>query len=267
MYLYSSNAIVLLRRPFLCARCLSSVRTISTTTTSWSSYQEQLIRKLKSRKIPFSYDYLHPQPSHLLNLTLIDLLPSSWRDECSLPAALPSIASPPSLAPGHHLVYFPPQVTLSQLLPDGTDTLHTPGPPFNRRLWSGGRVSLTAAGHPLLDGGRAVCIETIRDVTTKGQEGNEKIYVVIERRFGSVQEGEEESTIENRIWSEDEAEFGQASIIEYRTLVFMRDKTQEQLEYEKQHFGDRDRIVRRAYFIITDHEPSNFHPLEALLCS
>ena len=150
------------------------------------------------------------------------------------------------MAPGHHLVYFPPQVTLSQLLPDGTDILHSPGDPFNRRLWAGGKVRFPTLDGPLLDGSRAVCLETIRDVTVKGPKGEEKIVVSIERRVGVVEEQEEEHEIREKIWTENEEENGQASIIETRNLIFMREKTQEQLENDKKNFEENNRNIKCA---------------------
>lgn len=150
------------------------------------------------------------------------------------------------MAPGHHLVYFPPQVTLSQVLPDGTDILHSPGAPFNRRLWAGGKVRFPTLSGPLLDGSRAVCLETIRGVTVKGLEGEEKIVVSIERRMGVVKEREEEHKIRERIWTENEEENGQASVIETRNLIFMREKTQEQLEKEKKNFEENKRNIKCA---------------------
>lgn len=226
---------------------LSISRAVST--ASPASLSEKLLQKLKSRRIPLFYDYLHPQPSHLLNLSLIDLFSGTWSPQCetSLVGTLPSVTSPPRLAAGHHLVYFPPQVTSSQLLPDGTDILHSPGHPFSRRLWAGGRIKFAATGNLLLDGSRAVCIETIRNVSTKGQEGEEKVFVGIERRIGTVHEGEKESDVRKRIWKEDEEDFGQASIIENRNLVFMREKSQEQVKYDKERFSDSSRVVKRMY--------------------
>lgn len=147
---------------------------------------------------------------------------------------------------GHHLVYFPPQLPLSQLLPDGTDTLHTPGPPFNRRLWAGGSVRFGSLG-PLLDGSRAVCIETIRRVIPKGVEGEEKVMVRIERRVGTVDEDEDEEATRRRIFRDVEDEPGQADVIENRELVFMREKTPEQLHHDQEHFG-QDRSVKRGHF-------------------
>lgn len=216
--------------------------TVSASSRSCSSLSERLNRELTTRKLPLFYDYLHPQPSHLLNVTLFDLFPKQGRfvQESKI---LPSIET---MAPGHHLVYFPPQVTLTQLLPDGTDVLHSPGDPFNRRLWAGGRVRFPTPCGPLLDGSRAVCLETIRGVTVKGLEGEEKIVVKIERRIGVVKEGEEEPDIRERLWKENEEEDGQASVIEVRNLIFMREKTQEQLENDKKYFGTNIKNIKRA---------------------
>ncbi|GAD95828.1 conserved hypothetical protein [Paecilomyces variotii No. 5] len=150
---------------------------------------------------------------------------------------LPFISSPSRMAVGHHLVYFPPQVTLSQLLPDGTDVLHTPGEPFNRRMWAGGRVRFPQQGGPLLDGRRAVCIEGIRDVRVKGLNGEEKIFVSIERRVATVGEQETEEEIRNRVWQASEEDFGDAEIIEKRDLVFLREKTPEQLQNDQASFS------------------------------
>lgn len=214
---------------------------------SYSSLSERLHRELTTRKIPLTYDYLHPQPSHLLNLTLCDLLPQSITTDDY--ATLPSILKSSPLPVGHHLIYFPPQVTLSQLLPDCTDTLHTPGEPFNRRLWAGGNLRFPASSLPL-DGSRAVCIESIRNVTVKGREEDEKVIVTIERRVGSVPEGEPADATWGRIWKENEEDPGESSVIENRDLIFMRLKTDAQIEADKDQFGKPSRIVKRAFSIL-----------------
>lgn len=231
---------------FQCLRLKGRGVATSNSLRSCSSLSERLNRELTSRRLPLTYDYLHPQPSHLLNVTLTDLF-HKQQSFSKNSTALPSIDSPPRLAPGHHLIYFPPQVTLSQLLPDGTDVLHSPGEPFNRRLWAGGRVRLPIPSGPPLDGSRAVCLETIRDVAVKGQEGEEKIFVRIERRVGIVKEQEEEHHSRERIWKENEEDPGQASVIETRNLVFMREKTREQLDHDKVHSRTNTRNVKRAH--------------------
>ncbi|KAJ6127501.1 hypothetical protein N7523_003113 [Penicillium sp. IBT 18751x] len=207
-----------------------------------SSLAERLQHELTTRKLPLMYDYLHPQPSHMLDLTLCDLLPQA-PDGHGVQTRLPSVTTPSPLPIAHHLIYFPPQVTLSQLLPDGTDVLHTPGHPFNRRLWAGGNLRFPT-GAPLLDGSRAVCIESMRNVTVKGREGEEKVIVTIERRMGTVPEGEPEAETWNRIWTENEGDAGQSSVIENRDLIFMRRKTAEQIQMDQEQFSKSSRIVK-----------------------
>lgn len=208
-----------------------------------SSLSERLRHELTTRKLPLTYDYLHPQPSHLLNLTLCDLLPRQLT-AYNAQRTLPSITNPSPLPTGHHLIYFPPQVTLSQLLPDGTDILHTPGGPFNRRLWAGGSVRFPSNA-PLLDGSRAVCIESIRNVYVKGRGCDEKVIVTIERRIGTAPEDEISDQTWNSIWQADESCPGQSSIIEKRDLIFMRNKTAEQIHSDQEQFRKPGRSVRR----------------------
>ncbi|KAE8382126.1 hypothetical protein BDV26DRAFT_254428 [Aspergillus bertholletiae] len=210
---------------------------------TYASLCDRLHRELTSRIFPLSFDYLYTQPSHLLNLTLADLLPEALVSSRTH-TALPSVTRALHMPAGHHLVYFPPQVTLSQLLPDGTDVLHSPGGPFQRRLWAGGSVRFPVTRGLILNGARAVCVETIRDVIVKGCEGTEKVIVKIERRMGVVQEGEEEDSIRHRILKEAEDETGHASVIERRDLAFMRKKTQGELNYDKMNFDNCQRVIK-----------------------
>ncbi|KAL2859758.1 hypothetical protein BJX68DRAFT_119332 [Aspergillus pseudodeflectus] len=210
---------------------------------AYSSISERLHDELTSRQLPLSFDYLHPQPSHLLNLTLTDLFPTVG-SSVKIHRSLPSCTRSSHLPAGHHLVYFPPQVTLSELLPDGTDTLHTPGSPFNRRLWAGGSVKFSTASRLLLDGSRAVCVEGIRNVIVKGPPGAEKIIVKIERQIGAVREAEAESDARKRIWATGENDEAHTSIVENRDLVFMRDKTPVQLSQDKAEFSQASRMIK-----------------------
>ncbi|PYH94968.1 hypothetical protein BO71DRAFT_418964 [Aspergillus ellipticus CBS 707.79] len=227
---------------------------------AYSSVSKCLNGGLTARKLPLVFDYMHPQPSHLLNLTLCDLLPGL----IPVPGDLPSVCTPPSLPTGHHLVYFPPQVSLSQLLPDGTDTLHAPGSPFNRRLWAGGRVRFPSTKSLCLDGSRAACLETIRDVTVTGQRGEEKVTVRIERRIGTVQEGEDDSSIRARLWKEDEEEAGHSSVIENRNLVFMREKTPDQCTHDNASFDKDRRVIKcKMGLVMSEIYYKNIAPLYA----
>ena len=202
-------------------------------------------QQLMSRPLPIAYDYLQPQPSHLLNLTLADLHPklkSNFRD-----TSLPSTEHIRRLPVGHHLVYFPPQVPLSELLPDGTDVLHSPGKPYTRRLWAGGRVRFKKSGGPYLQGKRAACVETIRDVIGKGDWPKTQITVKIERRIGLAHNGQTDESTRNRLFKEDEEDFGNSFIIENRDIVFLPTKSQEQLKEDKENFGLGDRYIKRVH--------------------
>lgn len=230
--------------------CKHSPLIFKRTITSVSSpiNRNRLHNDLTTRPLPLAYDYLTPQPSHLLNLSLLDLLPpgnSSTRLETidNEQRRLPSINHPGYMPPGHHLVYFPPQVTLSELLPDGTDILHTPGRPFNRRLWAGGEISFpqSSGGSLLLNGQRAVCVERIENVDIKGPESDEKILVTIDRRFTSVNEDEDESKVRAKV-ANNSAEV----LVEKRTLVFMRDHHSEKSTKAGQG-KNRSRLIRCMY--------------------
>ncbi|KAK2765912.1 hypothetical protein FQN54_007427 [Arachnomyces sp. PD_36] len=254
------NSFDYLRRDSLLSTCQhGQVR--RTSDSSLVGLQE----KLTSRSLPLAYDYLSPQPSHLLNLTLADFLPgvapaSSSND--SVATELPSIYRPPRMPVGYHLIYFPPQVRESQLLSDGTDVLHTPGHPFDCRMWAGGWVRFPQEGGPLLNGSRAVCLEGIRDVTIKGREGEEKLFVGIERRVGQVSEQESEESIRGRLWTKNEHEDGDAVVVERRNLVFMRPKPPKQ-----ENLGD-EKAVKDGRIVRAPSDPEYSHvilPSKSLL--
>ncbi|KAL8967063.1 MAG: hypothetical protein Q9183_003087 [Haloplaca sp. 2 TL-2023] len=155
---------------------------------------------MTSRRLPLLHDRVKGHRSWILNNTLGDILP----EESS-----PKHYSQGSLPRGHHLVYFPPFTRLPELLSDGTDTLHSPGPPFNRRMWAGGEIWF----HPrrVKYTNRSLkCSESITDVEVKGKEGEEKVFVNVRRNFQyeDVPRGYDAST---------------QFILEDRKLVFMRD--------------------------------------------
>ena len=73
----------------------------------------------------------------------------------------------------------------------------------------------------------------------KGAEGDEKVFVRIERRVATVGEGEGEENIRGRVWSK-EGDWADAAVIESRVLAFMRNNTPAQIK------PDRDSINRPA---------------------
>jgi len=194
---------------------------------------------MKQRKIQPIFDDLAPQSSYRLDMTLAD-----WLPETNPPAVLPA-TNPPSILPiPHHLIYFEPTKRQSVMLADGTNPDQSPGEPFVRRMWAGGRVLYNRANPLTLDSGRGVCTEFIRSVTAKGKEGDEKLFVGIERRFAKATDDELsgltaartdaqaqedlEHRVRQRLWRDSDVDFGPASIVESRNIVFMRSRTKEE---------------------------------------
>lgn len=179
---------------------------------------------MKRRPAKFIPDYLTPMPSHLLTTTLSDLLDSAPQQKAS--RSSPSFSSSPTvsrparaLPQGHHLVYFPIQTAPSALSPDGADPDHGPGEPFDKRLWAGGEVVFHRGWQAKLvqDGRPWACREEFGDVTARGREGQEKVFVDLWRRYGLGHESGDEggaSGLSSRLWQ----------IEERRTLAFMRNE-------------------------------------------
>ncbi|KAL8674382.1 MAG: hypothetical protein Q9168_001242 [Polycauliona sp. 1 TL-2023] len=180
---------------------------MSVTRTQWRRYADcaqlslsHLKKEMTSRKLPVLYDDCSKIRSDLLNATLHDFLPHR---EYSIGSAGPVMPK------AYHLIYFHAATRLSSLFPDGTDPLHSPGMPFTRRMWAGGDISFN---RQLLFRDSAVfrCDESIKDVEVKGNDGDEKIFVTIERRIGSVPKTEDRNLADNN------------AVVENRKLVFLR---------------------------------------------
>ncbi len=177
--------------------------------------------ELLGRRPKFVYDYLSPTSSHLLNAALSDHVPPahqppSYRREPVVPSQLGA-----PLPQGHHLVYFPFQLPASRLASDGADLDHAPGAPFLRRMWAGG--SIRFGDQVKLDGGPAVCLETVEDVTLKDGDvpGKEKIFVDTWRRYLAGGPSKRPTAAEVK---------QSAQIEERRTLVFMRTEPGKSIE-------------------------------------
>ncbi|KAH6684474.1 hypothetical protein B0J14DRAFT_612484 [Halenospora varia] len=189
--------------------------------TRFSSTQTTLYQKLRTRRANYIYDYLSPTQSHLLNISLAGFLPESCyppgfsKSKLELPFANARDGTKAAPLPaGHHLVYFPPQVLSSDLLPDGTDPVQSPGPPYVRRMWAGGSIYFPRHDDALLlDASRAVCREKIIDVTVKGEGEKEKVFVEIERKIGPSHEQKISHASMHGV------------VREVRNLVFMKEKT------------------------------------------
>lgn len=213
-------------------------RTITTQPATFANIKYEL----QARPPRIYHDYLVPTHSHLLALALKD----------TNHHAVPSTTPKTPLPQGHHLVYFPPTHPTASLLPDGTDTDQFPGPPFVRRLWAAGSLCFPPdhlvpdAKRLLLDGRRAVCVETIDDVritgVPPGDEARdapghgEKIFVDVVRKYAAIPPDLAPSRIEETV------QHDQAAVSEKRTLVFLTAKTAE--EARQDAAAPRRRAVR-----------------------
>ncbi|KAI6820668.1 hypothetical protein KC332_g3931 [Hortaea werneckii] len=204
----------------------------------WQTNFAGLEKEMIERKIQPIFDDLSPQSSCRLDTSLADYLP-----ETTPPPVLPTTKPAAVLPIPHHLVYFEPTKPSSQMLADGTNPDQSPGAPYDRRMWAGGRVQYSHSNPLTLDAGRGVCAEFIRNMTVKGNEGEEKLYVSIERRLAKATNDELEGlshaqvdalskeTLEHRVrqrlWRDDEGDFGPCSVLETRNIVFMRNRSKE----------------------------------------
>lgn len=148
-----------------------------TTGSSVKLLEESLREKLLARPTIKIYDHMAPTPSYLLKMSLKSYLP--FVKSCTDKELVNKGKF--SLPPGHHLVYFH-QVATGNLLPDGTDDLHSPGFPFERRLWVGGSFEFTRT-ITLFPKIQMLCMEKITDVRVTGICGDEKVFVDITREI------------------------------------------------------------------------------------
>lgn len=187
--------------------------------SSIAALQSSLQQELTSRPKNYIFDYLTPTPSHLLNITLSDFLPESCyppnypKQNLELPSGS-SKALSMLLPQAHHLVYFSPQVPSSSLLPDGTDHLQSPGPPFNHRMWAGGSLHFDSypSNQLTLSNVRARCAESMSNVVVRGTEGDEKIFVTIKREIQLFERTDNDSIMP-------------PAVIEERNLVYFRQRS------------------------------------------
>ena len=122
--------------------------------------------------------------------------------------------------------------------------------------------------HLQLDTTRATCIEKITDVSVKGTEGDEKVFVTIERRIGLAghkycdplySSGSEPREIFRRfvrgyLQIKDATKLGNLSLVETRNLVFMREKSAEATQDDVARQGKilkRRPVVRLQVYRLT----------------
>ena len=249
-------------------RTRTGLRTLTTTPPTRANFSfSDLEHEMKTRKISPIFDDLSPHSHFRLEASLADYLPDT-----PAPCVLPSPSADPAVLPiAHHLVYFEPTKPASTMLPDGTNPDQSPGKPFVRRMWAGGRVLYDPARPLVLDARRAVCAEFIRGITTTGVAGNEKVYVRIERRLAVATADEAQRCaaaavdpaaradlahrVRQRLWRDAEDAFGPCSVLETRSLVFLRARD------ERARETDRARVHAPAKTLRPAHAPSWTHTL------
>jgi len=218
--------------------------------SSIEALQSSLHQELTSRPNNYIFDYLSPTPSHLLNITLSDFLPDSCQPAnfTKQNLELPTTYSNHHLPQSHHLVYFPPQVPSSSLLPDGTDYLQSPGSPFDRRMWAGGslRFDPRQFNQLVLCNSRVYCTESMSNVAVRGTDGDEKIFVNIKREVGHSLSREE---VNDSKWGsfKNAEQVGNnhllpPSIVEERNLVYFRQKSSAAMKKDSERPG---KILKR----------------------
>lgn len=223
----------------------------------WASTHDNLERELTARKIPLIYEDFTPEQSRRLSVTLHDYIPTRIPES----RASPSATSLP-LPPAHHLVYLNPVLLGNRLLPDGTDPLQSPGPPFVRRMWAGGSLRAGPQIDMLtMDGTKIVCMEGIRDVSLKGKAGEEKVFVGIERRIAKLTDpSESEDSIRTRLWTSNADDFGDAALVERRNIVFMHERSPTEIESLRKAIAEGKTLPSKI--LKPQHDPDFTHTLE-----
>jgi len=89
-------------------------------------------------------------------------------------------------------------------------------------MWAGGSLRFTANGLQL-DNTRASCTESISNVAVKGSEGEEKVFVTIQREIRILSDaGPSSLDFDN---TEAGSSWPSINMLEERNLVFMRQKS------------------------------------------
>ena len=211
------------------SRCRPSFSTwrppavISSRRLSEDAKQEIIQRLLSSKTITY-LDELTRTKRDQLDATLHGFLPPVFTYTGHNNTKRRSLAD--RLAPGQHLTYFPNLTPTPYLLPDGTTSDHSPGDPWSQRLWAGGRIQFPQRAGLDYKEPHHVLAEYVRDVRITGLEGQEKIFVKIERRVGKLQPPVVKSqalAYAAKLKKRSEDFIAEALIVETRDLCFLRE--------------------------------------------
>jgi hypothetical protein len=194
-----------------------------------------LRREMLDRPVVFYRECVNSDTDRKLIDTLRPFLPPEWCHE---------LRRGHSRVPmGHSLLWFNTSMPVDQLLPDGTDPLQSPGEPWVRRMWAGGRMELRAGEYYHKQRGLVVdsdmlCAERIQDVRLKGSGDAAKIFVTLERRFTRWDTLQARLALRSSTLGPQELfkrqlldeEWGDAVLKEERNLVFLKEKTPAEVE-------------------------------------
>lgn len=139
-------------------------------------------------------------------------------------------------------------------------------------MWAGGSVLYNHASPLYMDNRRGVCAEYIRSVSVKGKPGEEKVFVGIERRLAYLSDSEHsalattapddeaaiekvEDAIRTRLWRDDSADFGDASIIETRNIVFMYARSEAEVARVREAIAKGEKLPGK---ILKPSQPASF---------
>jgi hypothetical protein len=213
------------------ARCYASAPEIGDD----DAWFPALRREMLDRPVVFYRECVNADTDRKLIDTLRPFLPPEWchqlrRGHSRVPM-------------GHSLLWFNTSMPVDQLLPDGTDPLQSPGEPWVRRMWAGGRMELRAGEYYHKQRGLVVdsdmlCAERIQDVQLKGSGDAAKIFVTLERRFTRWDTLQTRLALRSSTQGPQELfghqlldeEWGDALLKEERNLVFLKEKTPAEVE-------------------------------------
>lgn len=252
-----------------CAPAMRPCRYYSSTASHDDFDFDTVGREMLSRPHKHIWDVMSPTNSHLLNVALADFLPSSCQpahfvkagvvhpagrsyDQADLrnaqgkAATAQNKAAELNLPEGHHLVYFPPQIRASDLLPDGTDPYQSPGAPFVRRMWAGGSIDF--GSNLSLDSSPALCVESISKVNLRGPPGEDKMFVEVLRRYMDEIQFKRELQVPGM---PDLVDGPWKGPVEKRTLVFLRRRDAEKIDPSKlEASSGQNRVVKGRRMVI-----------------
>jgi hypothetical protein len=213
-----------------------------------AAWFQTLRKKMLNRELPLERDSIETQTEKKLDSTLTSFFPRGWH---ASPIPTPSPArkpTPTAALPntiGEHLIFCNPIIADDKLLPDGTDQLHSPGGSFVRRMWAGGAVRVNKSLYFDAKAGWAsnkhiLCFERIKDVRLRGHGGEAKIFLTIERKFArydpvfkAIQDSRDKLRPGPSLTvalKEKMRDWDQAFLTEDRNIVFMRERSPEELE-------------------------------------